>query len=209
MILGVPYIYLGYPYTKGYRKEGEQWLHLTDAEEMAQWNQRICPGLHCLPRTPHHLENPRKEWMCPQVSKPSSAAFIGCLNQPDSECRTQPPMWGISVNNKQTGKNVVREYDDGIIKTTSYLLLPSVFGLIMCLRYGMTLTRAAQCPGHRQITCPGSQADTINHYPCVWKIEKCSRSCEKEHLKVAGSERTQSFPLICQRYTYTQIHIRT
>ena len=22
MILGVPYIYLGYPYTKGYRKEG-------------------------------------------------------------------------------------------------------------------------------------------------------------------------------------------
>ena len=161
MILGVPYIYLGYPYTKGYRKEGEQWLHLTDAEEMAQWNQRICPGLHCLPRTPHHLENPRKEWMCPQVSKPSSAAFIGCLNQPDSECRTQPPMWGISVNNKRTGKNVVREYDDGIIKTTSYLLLPSVFGLIMCLRYGMTLTRAAQCPGHRQITCPGSQASSL------------------------------------------------
>ena len=208
MILGVPYIHLGCPCTKGYGREGEYPTWQMGKRWLSEVKGFVLVYT-AFPVHHSHPENPRREWMCPQVSKPSSAAFIGCLNQPDSECRTQLPMWGISVNNKRTGKNVVREYDDGIIKTTSYLLLPSVFGLIMCLRHGMTLTRAAQCPGHRQITCPGSQADTINHYPRVWKTEKCSRGREKEHLKVAGSKRTQSFPLICQRYTYTQIHICT
>ena len=107
------------------------------------------------------------------------------------------------LSNKRTGKNIPgREYGDGIKNTASYSLLPNIFSLSMCLRHGVTLTRAAQSPGHSQTTLPRSKADTINHYLHVRDIEKCSRGWEKEHSKMAKRERTQSFPLICQRHAY-------